>query len=308
MLKYWPNQPSINLNNAIVELLLSTEQKIKYDLSNYTQYYLYIDVLNNKSKQKLFKIVLDEFKNLILDLIELNLSKQYLKILHTRILIIFIEKTSQNFLSHEITTTENYVTSECGEIINYLLMYCIFGSSSMDQQLFLFDPIYTPYQHVQVLLENFIIRVSNIITKQAIYRLRNLKEISDFLKLGNKSNLLYTSSRSTVLFLNNLRLQNFINLYINETKAVYNERQQVWLISSRGITCKYIYISKVQKIEKFNQFQIIFLFWLEIKDIIIPRIEKILIQLAKYLIYFLINLFSNLVIILMRIIVFYLNK
>ena len=95
--------------------------------------------------------------------------------------------------------------------------------------------------------------------------------------------------------------------YIYDIKSFYNERQQVWIISSGGILTKYIYISRTTKIKNLNQIKVIFILWLEIKDLIIPKTEKLIIQIFKYLLYCSINLFSNLILILIKIIVFYLK-
>ena len=311
MIKYWPSQQSIKLNNAIVELFLVTEKKLKYDLINKTNYYLYIDMLNSKSKYILFKTILNELKNLVLNLIEININQTELNYLNNKIFIIFIKTTSQKFkLNH---SEQNNNINKIFEInnsflIKELITYLIFGSSKISLSTFSFDPVYTPYKHVQILFENFIIQSANIIIKNIIERLESSSSIKNFLKGENKFNQIYSSNRSIVLFLNNLRLQEIINLYIYKTKSIYNEREQIWLISSKGIITKYIYVSNVKKLKTLNQIQAIFLFWLEIKDIIIPKIEKVIIQIGKYIVYFLVIFLSNFIILLVKIMIFYLNK
>nr|YP_009395079.1 hypothetical protein [Bryothamnion seaforthii]ARW63847.1 hypothetical protein [Bryothamnion seaforthii] len=312
MIKYWPNQQNINLNNAIVELFVNTEKKLNFNLSNQTKNDLYIDILSEATKYRLLKIIIDEFKKLVLELIELNLNKNYLKKINKKVLVIFIKKVSYNFLLDHEYKEQNHkiddLEEECNEIMEYLLTYFISGSSKINKRTFLFDPTYTPYNHVQILFESFIIQVSNNIIRIIISRSRNLQEINDFLKTDYKCSPLYTSSRSAVLLINNLKLQHLISSYIYDTKCLYNERQKVWLISSKGIICKYIYKSKLEKVEQLNQLQVTFLLWLEIKDIIIPKVEKILIQTGKYFIYLLVNLFSNIVIIFIKSVIFYLNR
>nr|YP_010170884.1 hypothetical protein K8K75_pgp182 [Chondria tumulosa]QSD57025.1 hypothetical protein [Chondria tumulosa] len=312
MIKYWPNQPSIKLNNAIVELFMLLEKKITKNLSNNTHLYLYIDLLNLKNKNKLFKIILDEFKILILDLIELNLNKKQFIYLNKKIFLIFLQKVLSNFTLKD-QNKKNYITKISLKmsklyLFNELIKYLIFGSSTNNYNIFSFNKLYTPHIHVQILFENFIINTGNIIIKNIIENLKNPASIYKFFKEQNKCNYLYTSNRSITLFLNNLKLQNLVNFYIYNIKSLYNERERILLISSNGIITKYIYISNIKKIKCLNQIQVFFLFWLEIKDIIIPRIEKLLIQVSKYLIYFLINFFSNLVIIILRILIFYLDK
>nr|YP_009399427.1 hypothetical protein [Dictyomenia sonderi]ARW69033.1 hypothetical protein [Dictyomenia sonderi] len=312
MIKYWPNRQSISLNNAVVDLFIETEKKLALKTDNESQEYLYLDILNNINRIELLQSILNEFKELILDMIEINLNTKMLIKLNKKIVSIFINRVSNKFFVKfkfdHVKLNNITIQNSHNNLTDYLLIYLIFGSSYIEDDTFLFEKSYTPYNHVKVLLENFIIQIGNIIIKQLIFNLNHSLNINNFLKKQNICNKLYTSNRSIVLFLNNLKLQNLVQSYIYEIKSFYNERQKVWIISSEGIISKYIYLSKGKKIQSLNQIKILFLFWLEIKDLLIPKAEKFIIQIAKYFLYCSINLFSNLILILIRIIVFYLNK
>nr|YP_010619778.1 hypothetical protein PNW48_pgp180 [Symphyocladia marchantioides]WAX03791.1 hypothetical protein [Symphyocladia marchantioides] len=312
IIKYWPNRQSINLNNALVDLFIETEKKLALKTNNKSQEYLYLDILNNITRTKLLQSTLNEFKELILDMIEVNLDPKVLIKLNKQIVTIFINRVSSNFfLKFQFNcemSNNNNLKYNYNNLTDYLLIYLIFGSSHIENDIFLFETMYTPYNHVKVLLENFIIQVGNIIIQQLIYNLNNSLNINKFLKKQNICNKLYTSNRSIILFLNNLKWQDLIQSYIYDIKSFYNERQKVWIISSEGIISKYIYLSKGKKVQSLNQIKITFLFWLEFKDLLIPKAEKFFIQIAKYFLYCSINLFSNLILILIRIIVFYLSK
>ena len=310
MIKYWPTQPSIKLNNAIVELFVITSSKVEMNLSNRTNYYLYLDILNIESKYQLFKVILREFKILLLDLVELDINEKQFNYVDEKILKVFIKKVfSYLEQQHPQLGEETVISLNNNEIslIRELINYLIFGSSRVTSSIFSFNPLYTPYNHVQILFENFIIHTANAIIQNIIKNLKGSTEIYNFFRENNKCNSLYTSNRSITLFLNNLKWQNFIEYYFSRTKSLYHEREKVFLLSSQGIISKYIYTSSTRKIKCLNKMQGLFLLWLEIKDLIIPKAEKILVQTSKYLIYFLVNFFSNLVIALLRLIIFYLN-
>nr|QVQ56666.1 hypothetical protein [Erythrocystis saccata] len=311
MVKYWPTQQSIYLNNSIVDLFIETEKKLilaKYNTSNQ---YLYLDMLSTISRNKLFKYILNDFKKLILDLIELNLNLDKIINISDKIRHILIEKVSRKFLyqlEYNTIQWQNKYDKNHNDLIQYVLIYLIFGSSSINQNTFVFPPIYTPYNHVKILLENFIIQMTNNIIKYIIDNLSYSSHISFFLKNQNICNKLYSSNRSITLFLNNIKWQNFLQLYIYDIKCCYSERQQIWLLSSQGIITKYIQISNIEKIKTLSQLKTVFLFWLEIKDLIIPKIEKIIIQIAKYIVYSSLNLLSNIFLIIIKITIFYLSK
>nr|YP_009397765.1 hypothetical protein [Sonderella linearis]ARW66951.1 hypothetical protein [Sonderella linearis] len=313
MIQYWPNKQSIRLNNSIVDLFLSTQNKFIYNLSNKTNEYLYSDILNNIYKSKLFDIILDEFKELILDLIELNLDRTKLIKLSNDIINILVDKVFINFslnVNQNIISEykKNNFSTKYNILIKKLLIYLILGSSKIDNYLFSFDPIYTPYKHVQILFENFIIEISNLIIKILLNNMITLPEINTVFKHKYICNTFYLSNRSIIIFINNLKWQQILNLSISESKNIYNENYKVWLISSQGIISKKIHTSRTTDLKKIKIFQLIYLFSLEIKDIFIPRIEIFFIQIMKYTIYFAINLISNIIIIIIKIITFYLRK
>lgn len=313
MVKYWPTQQSIYLNNSIVDLFIETEKKfilVKYNKSNQ---YLYLDMLSTISRNKLFEYIINDFKKLILDLIELDLNLKKIMSISSKIRTIFIEKVSQRFLYQlkyktiEWRNKKEYEHNS-NDLLQHLMIYLIFGSSSINQNTFIFPAIYTPYNHVKILLENFIIQTANNIIKEIIYNLNYSSNINIFLKDQNICNKLYSSNRSIILFLNNIKWQNFLQSYIYDVKCFYSERQQIWLLSSQGMITKYIHISNLEEIKKMDQLKTVFLFWLEIKDLIIPKIEKLLVQIAKYFLYSSLNLLSNLFLIIIKILVFYLSK
>nr|QCI06489.1 hypothetical protein [Erythroglossum lusitanicum] len=324
MIKYWPNTQSINLNNAVVNLFITTKKKFVYNLSNNTNHCLYIDILNNINKQKLFYMILNELEKLILDIIELNLDRIKLKKLSYKILYNFIKMIQKlNIYSKIITmivlaiisiiviinnTYFNIILKESYLLINNLLIYLIFGSSFIDNQLFIFNKLYTPYKHVQILFENFIIQTSNLVIYNLFYKSLYLSQILQIMQKNTLSNYSYASTRSIIFFLNNLNIQNLIYKYIGQPKAIYSARYQVWLISHEGIITKYIYTNRLLDIKKLSKTKTFFLCCLEIKDILIPKIEKIIIIIGKYFIYILINLIGNIMILIIRAMISYLQK
>ncbi len=310
-IKYWPNQPSMNLNNAVVELFLATEKKILLKRYNNSNKYLYIDILNILTQNELLQTILYELKELILDIIEINLTAETIITIKNKICIILINRVSTKFL---LKINKNYLSKDFriknnnNYLLDYLLIYLIFGGSYIKDNTFLFENMYTPYNHVKILLENFIIETSNIVVKNLIHNLNHSTNINKVLNEQKICNKLYSSKRSVTLFINNLKLQETIDLYIYDVKALYNERKKIYIINSKNIKLKYIYVSKIDIVKELNQIQILFILWLEIKDLIIPKIEKFIIQIIKYFFYCSINLFSNLILIMIRITVLYLNK
>lgn len=328
MLKYWPNQQSLELNNAVIKLFYNTKIKINNNLSNQTNYYLYTDIINRLYKKKLFSLILQELEKLILDLVELNIKPETIKNLKHKILYDFIYITSKKFISKfnmEYTNylveklehkSSTYLQSEYYKIIGLedniliesLLIYLTFGCSYINNKIFMFNRLYTPEKHVQILFENFIIQIGNCTIHNITKNFSCSSDMIYFLKLNTICNSSYLSARSIALFFNNLNWQNYIYTYIYQPKLIYNAYYKVLIFSFKGIENKYIYTSRLNDLKKLSYIQILFLFILEIKDICIPKIEKFLVIIIKYVTYTFINLFSNFFILIIKAILFSVQK
>nr|YP_009393638.1 hypothetical protein [Caloglossa beccarii]ARW62200.1 hypothetical protein [Caloglossa beccarii] len=324
MIKYWPTKSSLKLNYCVINLFYTTKIKIKNDLSNQTKYYLHTDIINKLYKKKLLFIIIKELETLILDIIELNLTANNIKQLKYRILYDFLDITSEKFILtfdikyknylkqkfqdnyffyaqsdyHRILDLENYI------LIDNLLIYLVFGSSCIDDKIFLFNKFYTPYKHVQILFENFIIQFSSYIINNISKHFLCLSDMLHFFKLNYICNSSYISTRSVALFFNSIKWQNFLYRYFYQPKLIYNAYYKVWLFHSRGITSEYIYLSRLNNLQKLSDIQVLFLFILEIKDILVPKIEKLLITIFQYVTYIFINIINNFFILIIKAILF----
>nr|YP_009392804.1 hypothetical protein [Caloglossa intermedia]ARW61366.1 hypothetical protein [Caloglossa intermedia] len=328
MLKYWPNKQSLKLNNEVIKLFCDTKIKIRSNLSNYTSYYLYIDIINHLYKQRLFLIIIEELEKLILDIIELNIKPQDIKELKYEILHDFINATSTQFISKFNTRYNHYLTqkleqSSCAHLhseyykmielegnifVENILIYLTFGCSYINDKIFIFNRLYTPKKHVQILFENFVIQIGNCVVHNIAKNFSCLSDMIYFFKLNTICNSSYLSTRSIALFFNNLNWQNYIYTYIYQPKLIYNAYYRVLIFNVRGIESRYIYTSRLSDLKKLSHLQTLLLLILEIKDICIPKIEKFLLAVIKYVTYTFINLFNNFFILITRAVLFSLQK
>nr|YP_009391358.1 hypothetical protein [Platysiphonia delicata]ARW59502.1 hypothetical protein [Platysiphonia delicata] len=321
MTKYWPNHQSAELNYHIALLFKITYKKLFQNLSNNTNHYLYTDLLNDKNKKKLLIIILKEFEILILDIIELNIQKKHLTKINYKIFHDFVNKVSKSF----IKTIDEYqkekgilleysfqypiIYNDGNEhLLKYLLFYLVFGSSSIDQKTFNFNKFYTPYKHVQILFENLIVQTSNLSMENICRDFTSIEELFLFLRKYNICHSMYISPRSIALFFNNLYWQNLMHIYINKPKEIYSAIQQVWILSYRGLIIKNIYLARIKICQNLNKMQVFLLMVLEIRDIIVPKIENYVVIIVKYIIYVMLSIFSNITILVIRLISLYNKK
>nr|YP_010986272.1 hypothetical protein UYL67_pgp148 [Pachymeniopsis lanceolata]WOL37190.1 hypothetical protein [Pachymeniopsis lanceolata] len=315
MVEYWPNKQGIQLNNEVARLFLTTKQKFNHNLVNTTHTQLYIDILDNSSRHKLFSSILTQLELIILDIIELDLSTNHIKLLNYRILCDLNQKSLNNFIkilkfknsSIKFTDQPEYFYSrklllEHRLILEHLLIYLTFGSSYVSCQSFAFNSQKTPKKHVAILLENLIIQVSNSVIFMLFESLKSLSNILNFLIDNKLCNSIFMSTRSLALFRNNLIWQNIIYFYIIQPRIIYNGRYQIWLINSSGIHTKYIHISRLNDLPKLSTIKLFSIFLIEIQDLILPKIEKFLLIFSRIIFYIVIHILGNSAIFIIRIV------
>ena len=314
MISYWPYKQGIDLNNEVASLFFITKRKLTNNLSNQTSYNLYIDILDDQFKSKLFKIILMELEILILDIIELDLTIQNIEFLKHKILSDLLRKTLNSFLSY--IDNDHYILSKFStdtELVvllsdyqlnlEYLLIYLIFGSSYISNYIFTFDQLNTPKEHIYILLENFVIQLANLVFFSVLKNIKSLAELTDFVQRNSLCNRSYISIRSLAFFRNSIIFQNLLYSYIQQPKEIYSSRYKVWLISSNGLVSKYIFMSRLKDLSKLSNLQLVFILLIELQDLIIPRLEKLLLVIGKFILYVFISLLGNSIIICVRVIV-----
>nr|YP_010471002.1 hypothetical protein N4M48_pgp190 [Synarthrophyton patena]UVF62831.1 hypothetical protein [Synarthrophyton patena] len=296
MTKYWPNRQSINLNIAVANLFVQTYQRFSCKLLNKTPINLPIDILDNYIRKELFIDILIELEILIIDIIELNLDIKNIKILNHKILYDIINKAIKNFV-HKLKYQNNYnlinhkssynklLFNEHKLLIQNLLIYLIFGANAIDKKTFQFYRLKTPFNHVKLLLENAIIQISNIVIFNLLDNFPSIETISEFLIINNLCNYNNASIRSISHFRNNLVSYNWANRYIYYPQNIYCCRYKIWLLSSKGIFYKYIYINRSHEYLKLSKIQLCLILYLELQDFIIPKINSLIIILGKFIVY-----------------------
>nr|YP_009564894.1 hypothetical protein [Gelidium coulteri]YP_009565294.1 hypothetical protein [Gelidium sinicola]QBA96245.1 hypothetical protein [Gelidium coulteri]QBA96645.1 hypothetical protein [Gelidium sinicola] len=319
MTRLWPTNSGTDLNNEVAYLFFNIKNKFSNNLANYTSFSLYTDLLNIRSKQVLFESFLDELEILILDIVELNLSPENLKALNYKIVCDLIKKSKKRFLESlvdtksilkkytplNLFTEDNYLSliiSEYKIIFQKLLIYIVFGSSAIQDNTLGFTCTSTPSSYVAILLETSLIQLSNLVLYLVLDSCTSLLQISAFLNEYKLCNPCYLSIRSLAYFKNALTYQNLIYLYIDYPKSIYNSRYRVLLISSHGIIAKYIYSSRFEDMINLSTGQFFTILFIEIQDLIIPKLEEILLILGKIILYIFINLCSNSFILIIKII------
>nr|YP_009243941.1 hypothetical protein Sdur_137 [Sporolithon durum]AMK96183.1 hypothetical protein Sdur_137 [Sporolithon durum] len=304
MNRYWPNEQSLELNLAVANLFVQTYDKLSIEISNYTEKQIPIDIIDKYKRKELFIYILIEIEILILDIIEIDVTLEEIKKISHKLLYDLINKIVKKFFTRikyyeqnkHINYHNNYIKllfSEQKCLIEKLLVYLTFGSNCINHNIFPFYYMETPKEHVIILLENFIIQTSNLIIFNLIDNIKSLPETSRFLIINNLCDIKEISIRSVSIFRNNLINDNWLNYYFNYPKNIYSSKYSVWLLSSKGLINKYIYMDRSLNYLELSHMQLFCILFLELQDLIVPKIQNCIIIIGKLIIYVLINILSK---------------
>nr|YP_009297817.1 hypothetical protein Kuma_117 [Kumanoa americana]AOM67551.1 hypothetical protein Kuma_117 [Kumanoa americana] len=289
MIKYWPNQQGKNLNLEVVALFRRVYLKFNANLYNKTSQILSTDIVTFSVKKELFKIILFEFEILILDIIELDLTREDLENLKKKLLMDLINKSIDSFKLfidyNELDYFDSWELCDQYLLIENLLVHLVFGSFSEEFTNSIFLEQHIPVKYVEILLDNIIIQIAHIIFFRYIVNQFSLSSLLTFLVSCKLCNETYISLRSLASFKNNLVWQHWLNYYCIQPKVVYSNLYKIWIFTPQGLDCKYIYLFQKDGLNELSNLQIIVTLLLEVQDFFWPKLRNIYLLLSKILIY-----------------------
>lgn len=304
MITYWPNKRSIELNLAVSNLFANTHQKFSFKFFNKTKSHLPTDIFEECTKKQLLLEILIQFETLVIDIVELNLSLKELKQASNQILLHLISITARNLIYKLKIQPINFFINfhlnynklffyEHSLTSHVLLAYLIFGTEGITRQLFPFDNQKTPVYHIKALFENSIIQIANIIAFNLLENSNSIKKVYSLICDKNLMHYSYQSIRKLSNFKNNLNSYNLINFYIDYPQNIYCGKYKIWLLSSKGIIFKYVYLNRFYNYLKLSNYQLISIIYLEMQDFIIPRINFFIALIGKLVIYVFVEIISK---------------
>jgi hypothetical protein len=248
--------------------------------------------------------LLAEIEILIIDIIELNLSVQELKQLSNQILLYLINATAKRLLdflespeaSFSISFHSNYNKLFFHEHVDgshVLLTYLIFGSGSIKGNLFPFRSNKTPMYHVKALFENILVQTSNAIVFNLIENSNSVKKLNQLINNTSVSYYRHQSIRQISNFKNSLISQSLIGFYIYYPQNIYCGKYCIYLLSSRGIICKHVYLNRSHEYIKLSNYQLGSVVYLEVKDFIGPKLNQFIALIGKLMIYIFAEIISK---------------
>ncbi|MBD2525556.1 DUF3685 domain-containing protein [Nostoc sp. FACHB-133] len=292
--------PLLSLGTLQFNLFASCITKLQFPLRNVTDVPLEIDIFREDKKRELLYLILQklteqldelrasqldvnqlyEVKNILLrDLWEVAITDFFGKFSRIKIGNQNIEIV--NFLLQNLEAVQRDILNKIPlvfELYSYLIFqtelridntsYPVLGTEAKSQAL--------------MILENLLIQVANGVVQPLLNSLADVEIMKQNLYCRE-----FISTREIERFRNDLSWKYRLINYIEEPKAVFESRYDLFVIAPRGIAKTSVYAPRNQELAKLSNIPLIVTLLLEFSDAIAPRLKSLLSFLGSGIVFIL---------------------
>lgn len=297
-----------SFKNLQAELFESTLTKLEFSLQNLTDTPLEIDIFREERKRELLKLILEKSKNILNELRFSQIDRRQLLDLQLVIVRDLWQAVITDFFGKYSTLQVgnffgNGSTKHDVEFVNVLLQdtlvvqTAILNKIPLVVHLFSYLLFETPLvidnvsypanslearERAELILQNLIIQVANGVVQPLLNKFADVESIKQ-----NFYDRRLISTREIEQFRNNLSWKYRLNNYINEPKAIFESRYNLFVLASRGIAKISIYASRNQELVELSGIQLVVTLGLETRDAIAPRLRAVVGFLGNGIVYIL---------------------
>ncbi|MBU7582093.1 MAG: DUF3685 domain-containing protein [Nostoc sp. TH1S01] len=281
--------PEINPTALQFDLFSACINKLHFSLENVTKVPLEIDILREDKKRELLYLILQKLAKQIEDLRAAKITIEQLEGYKNTILFEVWQATVTDFFgkfSQVRIGKQNIEVVKVllqnprviqAEILNKipfvveLFSYLLFHTDLyIDNQAYLADSHDAKTQAL-IILENLMIQIGNGVIQPLLNYLADVEVIKkDF----------YTrqliSTREIERFRNDLSWKYRLNNYVNEAKAIFESRYELFVLAPRGIAKTSIYAPRNEELARLSGVPLFVTLGLEFWDAIAPRLQSLL--------------------------------
>jgi len=125
--------------------------------------------------------------------------------------------------------------------------------------------------HAEMLLENLLIQLANAVIQPLLNYLADVEEIKQDFYIKT-----LMSTRELERFRNDLSWKYRVNNYVNEAKAIFESRYELFVFAPRGIAQISIYAPRNEELAQLSGLPLAVTLGLEFRDAIAPRLQSLL--------------------------------
>jgi DNA-binding NarL/FixJ family response regulator len=282
------------------DLFASCVNKLQFNLRNVTDVPLELDIFREEKKRELLYLILQKLAEQLDELrasqIEMNqlceVKNNLIRDLWQEAITDFFGKFSRIKLGVQNIEIVNLLLQNVEvvqrDILNKIPLVCeLYGYLLFQIELNIDNtsyPVVSAEAKSQALmiLENLLIQVANGVVQPLLNSLADVEVIKQ-----NFYGRQLISTREIERFRNDLSWKYRLKNYINEPKAVFESRYELFIIAPRGIANTSVYAPRNQELGKLSNIPLVVTLLLEFSDAIAPRLKSLLALLGSGIVFIL---------------------
>ena len=262
-----------------------------------------IDLLKTEIQKDLLSISILRVEETFTKLLEKNDPKNFMQKRGEVLFLQCIKKSCEDFLTKhygykikinpEVLKKSLYtkVLLKDIELIFQVPFYVLLDSKSSIFRL-IYYPVYNfaSESFIEALIDNMILEISNcivyfsIVKFSSVYAFRQTLYRSKFLSLRNFER-----------FKNNLSWQLITRTYIQRPVDLYNNRYEIFILRTNGISCRTIYANRSVEIGSLTNISLLTLMLIEFRDFLTSRLDEAIYLLSKGIRFTLTSVFGQVI-------------
>ncbi|QLE55248.1 DUF3685 domain-containing protein [Nostoc sp. TCL26-01] len=262
--------------------------KLQFSLKNVANIPLEIDILNEDKKRELLYLILQKLAQQLDDIRTSQITVNQLASLQSRILLDLWQSATTDFFGK---FSRVRIANQDVEIVNVILhnpqiiQTAILNKIPLVLELLSYLLFKTDLQvenstypansseansQAEMLLENLLIQIANAVLQPLLNNLADVETIKQ-----NFYDRTLISTREIERFRNELSWKYRLNNYVNEAKAIFESRYELWVFAPRGIAQISIYAPRNNELAQLSGLPLAVTLLLEFRDAIAPRLQSI---------------------------------
>ncbi|EDX85589.1 response regulator receiver domain protein [Synechococcus sp. PCC 7335] len=284
-----------DVQNAVFEGVFA---KLQRPLKNAGAQPLEIDILRSDKKLELLYLVLRQLEDLLEDLRASQVKPGQLPARSTQVIKDLWDAVNTEFFGKYYTVRVSTVEEEVVTLLqqekpfvetqilnNIPLVPELFGHWLFQESMMIESELYlatTPQAiaYSEYLLENLMIQVANAVIQPLLNRLADTESIKKSLYSARMM-----SSREIERFRNDLSWRYRLNRLVNEPKAIFESRYNLFVLTAKGIGQMSIYSPRRAELNRLRGIPLVVTLAIETRDAIAPRLRTAISLLGNGVVY-----------------------
>jgi hypothetical protein len=297
------NEKKINVKALTAHIFSNILYKVNFSKKKGNQQLLGIDLLKTEIKKDLLSISALKVEETYVKVLEKGEPMKIMQENGEELFLICLKNICENFLTKQYgykvkvnlqalkNTLYTKILLKDLELFFQIPFYVL-----VDPRIPIFRLVYAPIYNfasesfIEALVDHMVLEISNCVVYFSVVKFSYVHAFRQTLYRSK-----FLSLRNFERFKNNLDWQLFTRTYIQRPIDLYNNRYEILILRTNGVYCRTIYANRSKEIVYLNNFSLLTITCIELRDFLINRSDEIIYFLSKSLRFTFTSIFGQII-------------